>query len=401
MEYEVYLDQFRRFFHWLFVSIGLTVMAILAVWTAWLGYQGQMLTYISGIVIALGILASLKWGPYWLSYLLFSAGHFGLAVLYLAPGLMPNSAGALGNQFLAWCQLILFQGLNGVLAPSRRAWWLFTAVTLILGIGDLLWLLAAELLPAQIAAVLFFLVMTIVGSMGLFLIFHRAAVQVDGALRKSSVLEADQQLKELQFRRLGHDMRSPLTAAFTALEALEASELTEEQYSYLQLFRQAQTMLMEDLETYLQGHLPEKWSDDLEAVNPVEFCASLTQLYQPAARRKDLELVLQAPPAIQVQPVQLPRHLLRHVLNNLLNNAVRYTVRGRVVLEYQASETQHLFAVSDTGPGLPPEGSAPAADQGFGLGLGIVRTLMPLMKGQLTVQSTAEGTRFEIRLPRV
>uniref|UniRef100_B8DQ61 histidine kinase n=1 Tax=Nitratidesulfovibrio vulgaris (strain DSM 19637 / Miyazaki F) TaxID=883 RepID=B8DQ61_NITV9 len=122
---------------------------------------------------------------------------------------------------------------------------------------------------------------------------------------------------------------------------------------------------------------------------------------------------------------RIPRHLrgdamrLRQVLFNLVGNAVKFTDQGEVVVEawrVQASRSRGcrvVFTVRDTGIGIAEERlkdifepfvQAETAStrryQGAGLGLPIVRRLVRLMCGTVTVESTpGAGTAFSVSLP--
>ena len=104
---------------------------------------------------------------------------------------------------------------------------------------------------------------------------------------------------------------------------------------------------------------------------------------------------------------------VRQILTNLLSNAIKYTESGRV--EVCATETREgiYLDVIDTGIGIPEDklgdlfGEYVMVDPehartygGTGLGLRIVKTLVELMSGDITVESkVGEGTRITIALP--
>ncbi|HEY9752370.1 MAG TPA: GAF domain-containing sensor histidine kinase [Coleofasciculaceae cyanobacterium] len=116
-------------------------------------------------------------------------------------------------------------------------------------------------------------------------------------------------------------------------------------------------------------------------------------------------------------PAPLPRVLgntsaLREVLNNVFENAVKYTPAGGVIWVelwpsacHQAADADHYvgIAISDTGPGIPPEdvphlferwfrgAQAHSGIPGTGLGLAIARSLMHQMNGDIQVTSPAQS----------
>lgn len=104
------------------------------------------------------------------------------------------------------------------------------------------------------------------------------------------------------------------------------------------------------------------------------------------------------------------KDLILRIGSNLLSNAVKFTERGRISLSTSYENGTFIMVVEDTGSGIteeqqerifrPFERLTNAATQdGFGLGLPIVRELVELMKGELSLESTpGKGSRFCVKL---
>jgi signal transduction histidine kinase len=107
---------------------------------------------------------------------------------------------------------------------------------------------------------------------------------------------------------------------------------------------------------------------------------------------------------------------LQQIAINLVGNAIKFTDQGSVTISaYLPDENTWAIAVKDTGPGIPEDaqsyifdafrqidGSVTRKHEGFGLGLSIVQQLTTLMKGHVTVESTAgQGSVFTVILPLV
>jgi signal transduction histidine kinase len=104
---------------------------------------------------------------------------------------------------------------------------------------------------------------------------------------------------------------------------------------------------------------------------------------------------------------------LRQVLSNLIDNAVKYSpAGGEVHVKTRAQNGRVEIAVSDRGPGIPPEqqrlifekfGRAKLGDKtkpGTGLGLFIARSIAEAHGGAITVDSTPNrGATFTLTLP--
>jgi len=106
---------------------------------------------------------------------------------------------------------------------------------------------------------------------------------------------------------------------------------------------------------------------------------------------------------------------LAQIVANLLNNAAKYTPSGgTVTLSAVRRDSLAEITVSDTGVGIPPEMQSKIfeifaqvedhlgkAQGGLGIGLALVRQLVALHGGAITVESAGEGqgSTFVVRLP--
>ena len=105
---------------------------------------------------------------------------------------------------------------------------------------------------------------------------------------------------------------------------------------------------------------------------------------------------------------------LGQVLLNLAGNAVKFTEKGGVDVRLFCVDDKHWgFDVSDTGPGIAPEAQQYVFESfrqvdnvttrkhgGIGLGLAIVRNLVQLMGGGISLSSVVgEGSTFSVILP--
>jgi signal transduction histidine kinase len=105
---------------------------------------------------------------------------------------------------------------------------------------------------------------------------------------------------------------------------------------------------------------------------------------------------------------------LERILLNLLFNAIKFTpAGGRVEITVTRAERELLLVIADTGTGISQEQlpfifdrfwqadtSAQRKNQGLGIGLALVRELVEIQGGEVSVSSElGVGTRFTIRLP--
>jgi len=102
---------------------------------------------------------------------------------------------------------------------------------------------------------------------------------------------------------------------------------------------------------------------------------------------------------------------LRQIVNNLLSNAVKFTQKGEISLTAGYDSSKLTIAIADTGKGMASEDrerifqeftrlSGAQGEEGFGLGLSIVKKLVTLLEGTIDVQSTlGKGSCFTVTLP--
>ena len=106
---------------------------------------------------------------------------------------------------------------------------------------------------------------------------------------------------------------------------------------------------------------------------------------------------------------------LTQIVGNLLHNAVKFTApNGVIALDVKVEGRELLIAVTDNGIGINVEKldtvfdmfaqdgfTADRVQDGLGIGLSLVRTLVELHHGSATAfsEGAGKGSRFEVRLP--
>ena len=91
---------------------------------------------------------------------------------------------------------------------------------------------------------------------------------------------------------------------------------------------------------------------------------------------------------------------------------MRHTASGRIAIETVRQDSGVVLSVDDTGSGIPPEHLPRIFERfyradagrsrelgGTGLGLAIVKHLAHAMGGEVGLESSANGSRFWLRLP--
>jgi signal transduction histidine kinase len=227
--------------------------------------------------------------------------------------------------------------------------------------------------------------------------------------------EADQ-AKTQYFRKVSHDLKSPLAAQQSLLRALliEMRDMKPESRTRVERAIARGDGLLALLDDLLLlskardiGHRSRhEWIDPGDRLRPVLDTQSVAAHEKGLNWFEDMEKPL---PAICAEPGLLPA-----LAENLLSNAIKYTPPGGTVTFSLRGEDEHLImTVRDTGIGVAKEDLANIGQQffrtkqaresgstGTGLGMTIVRSMVEAMRGRFQFESElGRGTAVTISLP--
>ncbi len=235
--------------------------------------------------------------------------------------------------------------------------------------------------------------------------------------RERSREAAASQAKSAFLAQVSHEIRNPMSALLGVADLLSKTSLDAVQRRHVEVFRSAGASLQALLNELLDMSKIEAGRVDLQPA-PFELLPLLEAqmaLQRPRAQAKGLEFELILAPGLPGVVVGDAQRL-GQALTNLLSNAVKFTSEGRVSLTVSradGSPSQVQFLVTDTGVGIAKDrleaifdpftqadGSITSVFGGTGLGLSITRSLVRLMGGMVSVQSTPGlGSIFDLRLP--
>ncbi|KAG6552050.1 hypothetical protein Mapa_006356 [Marchantia paleacea] len=244
--------------------------------------------------------------------------------------------------------------------------------------------------------------------------------------------EASRDAKTAFLSHMSHELRTPMACIIGLLEILmQDLKMTEHLSSVRQVHRCA-TSLVDLLNSALDIAKVEAGKLELE-VKEFDLETELTNLievFSVTCDTKGLHLALELsddiPKLVKGDPARV-----NQIFTNLVGNSIKFTSKGRIIvrgwvdtrdaepaeftttaLETRKNQVVLTFEVDDTGPGIEKDlrervfenfvqgaVSVPRTHGGTGLGLGIVRSLVHLMGGEIQIgEKTSDGTVFQFSL---
>lgn len=218
--------------------------------------------------------------------------------------------------------------------------------------------------------------------------------------------------REKMMLAITHDFKAPLGSIMGYTELLSRLTDDERQRFYLDNMKSSSEHLLKLVSDLLDFHRLDLNKAEVNRVtfNPMQLFEEIRVCFEPLTAAKGLTLKCSVAPELDGRYISDPLRL-RQIVNNLLSNAVKFTQKGEVALTATYDSSRLTITVADTGKGMAPGDcerifqeftrlSGAQGEEGFGLGLSIVKKLVTLLEGTIEVQSTLEeGSRFTVVLP--
>lgn len=209
-----------------------------------------------------------------------------------------------------------------------------------------------------------------------------------------------------------HDFKAPLGSIMGYTELLSRLTEDERQRFYLDNMKSSSEHLLKLVSDLLDFHRLDLNKAEVNRVtfNPSQLFEEIYVSFEPLTAAKGLTLRCNIAPELNERYISDPLRL-RQIVNNLLSNAVKFTPKGEVSLTASYDSSRLTIAISDTGKGMVIADrerifqeftrlTSAQGEEGFGLGLSIVKKLVTLLEGTIDVQSTlGEGSCFTVVLP--
>ena len=236
---------------------------------------------------------------------------------------------------------------------------------------------------------------------------------VDHFNHMTKQLQQMEDLRQEFISNVSHEIQSPLTSIVGFAQALQHNNLsTEESHHYLNIIE-------------MESRRLSKLSDNLMKLTSLEsdqhpfekITYSLNQQLktiilacEPNWTQKNLELRLD----LEKIMILADEELMSQVWTNLIHNSIKFTPdRGTITISLQQVDEQAIILITDTGIGIAKQDQLHIFERfykadyarerskgGNGLGLSIVKKIVEMHGGMITVESElGKGTTFTINLP--
>ena len=249
-------------------------------------------------------------------------------------------------------------------------------------------------------------------------ITERKRILEELIVAKEKAEESDK-LKTSFLANMSHEIRTPLNSilGFTNFITTDDTLSDDEKKEFSSIINKSAESLLQiindiiDISSLETGQLKIFMSD--VKVNPViKSLHSVFNLKMFEVGKTHIKLTLYT---LDDVSVYADENRLIQIFTNLLNNALKFTSNGEIAFGVEKiNETSVEFIVSDTGLGIPrnmqhavferfrqAEGTINRTYGGNGLGLSIVKNLLTIMGGSISLKSEpGVGSKFSFKLPR-
>jgi signal transduction histidine kinase/CheY-like chemotaxis protein/HPt (histidine-containing phosphotransfer) domain-containing protein len=239
--------------------------------------------------------------------------------------------------------------------------------------------------------------------------------------RRAEMAAQDASFAKSRFlANMSHEIRTPMTGVLGMAEILSKTKLNAEQQEIVELMQESSTALLDTVNDIQELSEVEsgKVEVDLVRTHIATLIESVGRLLEIGAEQGGVELTLFVDPLVP-DTVLCDSVRLRQVLINLVGNAIKFSsredCRGRVQLRvqfYPVGNTSGTLEIAIIDNGMDSQSRAKIHRPfkqggamtkrrygGSGLGLTICYSLLALMDGELSVDSSpGKGSTFTVRI---
>ena len=224
--------------------------------------------------------------------------------------------------------------------------------------------------------------------------------------------EESNRLKSAFLANMSHEIRTPLNSIVGFSDVLAVGGSTEEeQQSYYQIIKTNSDLLLRlindilDLSRLEANRVTLTW----EECDVVQLCSQVVASVSFSRQSSENQFLFTT--SFESFRMVTDVQRMQQVMINLLSNANKFTIRGKIKLDFSVNEETQMavFSVTDTGCGIPKEKQGLVFErfeklneyaQGTGLGLSICKLIVHKWKGSIWIDPDyTGGARFVFSHP--
>jgi len=224
------------------------------------------------------------------------------------------------------------------------------------------------------------------------------ALLVENFNHMTEALRRNDHLAKDLVASISHELKTPIASIQGFSRLLQTEENSDKRQQYLTIMEQESTRLSRLTSNLVRlSRLDHQTIIERKRYRLDEQLRTCLLLLERQWTEKSLRLELDLPEV----SVEWEEELMQHVWLNLLENAIRYSPESGV-LEVTLSEGENIrVTIRDEGPGIAEQdlpyvfdrfyqGEQSRANEGHGLGLSIVKRIIDLHDGELTIRNQSE-----------
>ncbi len=237
--------------------------------------------------------------------------------------------------------------------------------------------------------------------------------------RDITQLVESERMKDEFLSIISHEFKTPITVILSIIQAMELickDEMSDKLKSYIKQIRQnsfRQLRLVNNLLDVTRANAG-KIVLNIKNHNLVLHTRLIIDSVQEFARQKGINLIYKAQKDVIITGIDDEKY--ERILLNLLSNAIKFTPKGKsVTVDLAVKEERICLSVIDEGIGIPDrmkdiiferfgqvDSSLSRQAEGSGIGLSLVKMLVEMMNGKVSLSSTeGRGSIFTVLIPFV
>ncbi|MGD0283369.1 MAG: HAMP domain-containing sensor histidine kinase [Dissulfurispiraceae bacterium] len=227
--------------------------------------------------------------------------------------------------------------------------------------------------------------------------------------KMAASLDKEETLRKRLMSNIAHELRTPLTIMKTHVEAMADGIMTDRSKGLEIITNEIERLitLVKGIEDMTAAEASFFTRGERVEIDLKEFLSGIVGDLTPLFNERGLFINIAEKNSLVVSA---DVEKLERILRNILSNALKFTEKGGVSIDYGAEGGRFFVDITDTGRGMAENDlphifdrfyrSGEPGVEGLGLGLSIVKELVDIMEGEITVKSTpGKGTGFRLLLP--